>query len=241
MSFLMHDPGGRYRKRAAEGRRRAFTLLLVIGGLCYLAYWFGAESVKSANFAYEQQASQLQGERGGLEQGITSLRSEVQSAQIRYQQLEEKYKQEVPSGAFKTLTDLVKRQLDAGIDPERISMAIESARPPRNCTEPTVKRFVMKTPVYNGPHGQVSFANGTITVTGLGAPAVSQSGTAEAWYDAGKPVTISFMQTGGKQTDKTGLLPIRHSIVLADKEYRFTVAAGERSFITVTSDSCDYP
>src|SRR5690606_4668415 len=107
--------------------------------------------------------------------------------------------------------------------------------------EPQAKRFVVKTPVYSGPHGTVSFGNGAITVTGEGEPAVSAAGEAEAWYDPGKPVKITFIEIGGKQTVKEGLLPIQHSMVLGNKEYRFTVAAGERSFISVTSDSCDYP
>ena len=46
---------------------------------------------------------------------------------------------------------------------------------------------------------------------------------------------------GGKQTVKESLLPIQQSLVVGNKEYRFTVAAGERSFMSVTSDSCDYP
>jgi hypothetical protein len=95
--------------------------------------------------------------------------------------------------------------------------------------------------VYNGPQGAVSFGNGVVTVAGEGAASVNPTGKAEAWYDPGKPVKITFTEIGGKQTVKEGLLPIQHSLVVGNKEYRFTVAAGERSFISVTSDSCDYP
>jgi cell division protein FtsB len=241
MSFIMNDPGGRYRRRAEEGRRRLVLALIVIIALGGVSYWRGAENVRSSESAYQQQAIKLQEERGGLEQTITSLRSEIQSTQVRYQQLEAKYEQDVPTGALKQLTDIVKKQLNSGIDAERLSSAINSARPPKNCSEPAVKRFVIRTPVYSGPHGNVVFGNGMITVTGVGISAVSPTGSPEAWYDSGKPVSISFIQTGGKGTVKTGLLPIHHSMVIANKEYRFTVAAGERSFISVTSDSCDYP
>lgn len=238
---MMQDSGGRYRRRAAEARRRAFLFTLFIGTLCGISYWWGAENVRSSEVAYKQQAMKLQEERSGLEQMITSLRSEVQSTQVRYQQLEAKYLQEVPTGVFKQLTDIVKKRLDSGIKPERLAFVIESARPPKNCTEPATKRFVMQTPVYSGPHGNVAFGNGAITITGQGTSAVSPAGNAEAWYDPGKPVSITFTQIGGKETVKTGLLPIQHSMVIANKEYRFTVAAGERSFISVTSDSCDSP
>lgn len=238
---MMQDSGGRYRRRAAEQRRRMLFFLIILGSISGLSYWWGTESVRSSEVAYKQQAIKLREEKDKLEQGVTSLRSDIQSTQVRYQQLEAKYNQEVPTGVFKQLADELRRQLTAGIRPDRLSSVISSVRPPRNCSEPTSKRFVIKTLVYSGPHGSVSFGNGLIIVTGQGESAVSFTGSAEAWYDPGKPVSISFILTGGKETVKAGLLPIQYSTVIANKEYRFTVAAGERSFISVTSDSCDYP
>jgi hypothetical protein len=239
MGFISQDPGGRYKRRAAESRRRVFSFIVVVGTLCGMSYWLGGENVRSGETAYKQQAQKLQGEKDALEQTITSLRSDVQSTQVRYEQLETKYQQDAPTGTFKQLTDMVKKQLDSGIKPERLLSVIQSVRPPKNCTPPAPKRFVMQTPVYKGPHGNVTFGNGIITISGEGEPAVSPTGSAEAWYDPGKPVSITFDQTGGKQIVKKGLLPIEYSTVIANKEYRFTVAAGERSFISVTSDSCD--
>ncbi len=236
---MSQDPGGRYRRRAAETRRRVVLFFVVLGTLCGFAYWWGGENVRSGETAYKQQAEKLQTERDTLEQTITSLRSDVQSTQVRYEQLSAKYQQDAPTGTLKQLTEMVKKQLDSGIQPERLMSVIQSVRPPKNCIPPVTKRFVMQTPVYKGPHGNVTFGNGIITVSGEGEPAVSQTGSAEAWYDPGKPVSITFVQTGGKELVKKGLLPIEYSTVIANKEYRFTVAAGERSFISVTSDSCD--
>lgn len=241
MSFGMYDSGGRYRRRAKERRNKIYGVLFLLICICGFFYWFGGESVRMSEVAFKQTAMKLEKERTELDGVMTGLRSEVQSTQVRYQQLEEKYKQEVPQGQFKQLTDLVRKQLDSGIKPERLAFVIESARPPKNCSEPSLKRFVVKTPVYNGPHGTVAFGNGVVTVTGEGAAATNASGLPEAWYDSGKPVKIVFIEIGGKQTVKEGLLPIQHSLVVGSKEYRFTVAAGERSFISVTSDSCDYP
>jgi cell division protein FtsB len=241
MSFMTYDTGGRYKRRASEQRRKLTLFVIIIGSLCGFAYWWGGENVRSSEVAFKQQALKLQGERDELEKTITTLRSDVQSTQVRYQQLDEKYQQEVPTGQFKQLTDLVKKQLDGGIKPERLAFVIESARPPKNCTDSATKRFVVNTPVYSGPHGTVSFGNGTITIKGEGESSVGATGSAEAWYDPGKSVSITFTQIGGKETVKTGLLPIQHAMVVGNKEYRFTVASGERSFISVTSDSCDYP
>lgn len=241
MDLMSYDMGRRYRKRSSEKRRRFVLVLLFLSALSGISYWWGGENVRSSEVAYKQQALKLQEERGMLEQTITSLRSDVQSTQVRYQQLETKYQLEVPQGDFKKLADIVKKQLDSGIKPERLAFVIDAARPPKNCTEPAVKRFVVKTPVYSGPHGTVSFGNGVITVTGEGQSAINAAGHQEAWYDPGKPVKIVFIEIGGHQKVKEGLLPIQHSIVVGNKEYRFTIAAGERSFIAVTGDSCDYP
>lgn len=239
--IMIYDAGGRYKRRSSERKQKVFIACIFLLALAGVSYWWGGENVRSSEVAFKQQAIKLQEERAGLEGQITALRSEVQSTNVRYQQLEERYNLEIPQGEFKQLTDLVRKRLDAGIKPERLAFLINAARPPKNCTEPTVKRFVVKTPVYNGPHGTVSFGNGVVTVTGDGAAAVSPSGQAEAWYDPGKPVKIIFSEIGGKETVKEGLLPIQHSLVVGAKEYRFTVSAGERSFISVTSDSCDYP
>lgn len=230
-----------HRRQAAERRRKIITALFLVFLLSGFSYWWGGEVVRSSEVAYKQQAMKLEEERSQLEQTITSLKSEVQSTQIRYQQMEQKYMTEVPQGDFRLIVDKVKKQLDSGIKPARLMFVIESARPPKNCSEPQTKRFVVKTPVYNGPHGSVAFGNGAITLTGEGVSAVSATGSPEAWYDPGKPVKIKFIEIGGKETIKEGLLPVQHAMVLGNKEHRFTVAAGERSFIAVTSDSCDYP
>ena len=241
MNFMMHEYGSRSRRQRSQRSKRVIVSLLFVFGLCALSYWWGGERVRTGEVAYKEQATKLQAEREGLDAQITKLNSDVQSTNVRYDQLMDKYKAEVPQGDFKTLADLVKKQLDAGIKPERLSFVIDSARPPKNCTEPAVKRFVVKTPVYNGPQGAVAFGNGVVTVAGDGAPSVDPAGKQEAWYDPGKPVKITFTEIGGKQTVKEGLLPLQHSLVVGNKEYRFTVAAGERSFLSVTSDTCDYP
>ncbi|MBU6475842.1 MAG: hypothetical protein KGQ70_07730 [Alphaproteobacteria bacterium] len=241
MNFILQDPGGRYQRRAAAARRRFFLLAAAIGLCCFVSYRLGAAGTQSGEAAYKEQAGKLQGEKDTLEQKLTSLRSDVQSAQVRYQQLQAQYKQDVPSGTLKQLTDAVRQQLDDGIKPERLLYVIQSVHPPRGCTDPVTKRFVMRTPVYKGPHGSVSFGQGAVTVTGEGAPSVNQSGREDAWYDPGKPVSITFTGADGKKAERHGLLPIEYSVVVGKKEYRFTVAAGERSFIRVTSDSCDAP
>lgn len=241
MNLGSYEFGSRSRRRIEQRNRRVFLVVAFIGGLCAASYWWGGERERTSQMAYKEQAMRLEKKHAEMEQEMTGLRSQVQSTNVRYQQMEEKYKTEVPQGVYKQLADLVKKQLDAGIKPERLSFVIEAARPPKNCTAPVSKRFVVKTPVYSGPRGAVSFGNGVVTVGGEGESSVNSGGQPEAWYDPGKQVKIVFTEIGGKKTVKEGLLPVQHSLVVGNKEYRFTVAAGERSFISVTSDTCDYP
>ena len=216
-------------------------ILATLVGIAMFFYWLGGENVKSGEAAYKQQSIRMQAEKEDMEKQMTQLRVEAQSTQIRYKQLEDKYNLEVPTGALKDLSDLVRQQLKDGISAERLSFVIRSARPPRNCSEPVTRRFVVKTSAYSGPDSSVSFANGAITITAEGTPAVSLQGQPEAWFDPGKPVTVKFTQLGGQNVIKTQLLPIHHSMVIAGRENRFTIAVGARSFVAVTGDSCDYP
>lgn len=241
MSFPMYDPSGGYRRRAAEKKRRFFLIATFIISLAAGFYWLGGENVKSSEVAYKQQALRLQTEKEAIEKQLTDARVEVQSTQIRYKQLEDKYNLEVPTGPLKELTDILRQQLKDGMAPDRLAFVLRSARPPRNCSEPVQRRFVVRTSASSGPESAVSFANGAITITAQGEPAVSATSQPEAWFDPGKPVTVKFTQLGGQDTVKTQLLPIHHSMVLAGKENRFTVAIGARSFVAVTGDSCDYP
>jgi hypothetical protein len=36
-------------------------------------------------------------------------------------------------------------------------------------------------------------------------------------------------------------MPLQHSMVVQNREYRFTIDAGAKSFARITFDSCDYP
>ncbi len=241
MSLLGYDSNHRYRRRAAERRRKFMTLMFVIFMIFIAGYWLGGEVVRGSELAFKQKAMNLQNTNNSLETKLADLRASVQETQLRHQQLEERYQREVPTGDLLELTNLAAAQLKDNIKKDRLSFVITSARPPRNCTPPSTKRFIVKTPVYRGPDSAVSFAKGAITVTGQGFSAINQAGKEEAWFDQGKPVKIKFIQLGGKDIVKEQLLPIHYSMITNDREYRFTVAKGKRSFVTVTSDNCDYP
>jgi|TARA_B100001971_G_C18164891_1_gene523586 hypothetical protein len=237
----LYDPSSRYRRRAAERKRKTTTFVVFLMLFAMFFYWLGGQVVRSSEVAYKQRAMELKEEKATLEERLTGLDADLQTLKMEYEKLETRYNDEVPTGDLKDLAMLTKQQLDDGIGKDRLEFVIRSARPPRNCTSPETKRFVTRTPFYRGPDSFVAFVGGSMTISGEGDAAVSGDGQPEAWYDPGKPVKITFTRIGGKTVVKEGLLPIHHSIVAGDKEHRFTIAKGKRSFINVTSDSCDYP
>jgi len=53
---------------------------------------------------------------------------------------------------------------------------------------------------------------------------------------------VHFSRLGGETSKATAKLPLHHSVVLGDHEYRFTVTAGNsRGFVNVTADRCTFP
>ncbi len=231
----------RYRRRNNE-RFAAFLFVFIILIVSFgLGFWIGGQAAHHNNRALESRLQEVTVERDTLQSTVTELRAETQTAQARYQQLQQTYKEVLPEGPLRDLVTMLKQQLDEGRDPERLSFLIRSARPPRNCTEPETKRFVVSTPAYEGPDSQISIAEGALIITAHGISAMNASGHAEAWYDPTKAVDVEFTTPEGIKEKKTGMFPMNHSVVVENREYRLTIGEGARSFAKVTFDSCDYP
>lgn len=240
MSLSSYNPHERYRQRSIQ-RLTNFIgivfLMLIAGGI---GFWFGGLSAERGAAALGRENDMLRAQAEQRQEELTQMRAEVQTANARFEQLQATYNEMIPEGPMREITGLIKSQLDEGMDPERLKFAVLSARPPRNCTDPETKRFVVSTPAYTGADSQITLADGAIKITGSGVSARNDKGDPEAWYDPAKAVNLVFT-AGDKEEKKSGTFPIQHTVVLADKQYRFTVEEGARSFAKVTFDSCDYP
>ena len=237
-----YNPSLRYKDRARQ-RMSLFLLLLCIFLFALLfGYWLGRQTVGATLKAQSEQISLLKKETSELQQALTDARTEAQTAIMRHDQLQEDMEQLVPSeGPLRILLQHIKDRLKEGTSPERLAFVIKSARPPRNCTDPDTKRFIVDTPTYQGPDSVISLDNGMVVVSASGESAKSPTGQPEAWYDPGQAITVKFDKFGGESEVKTGVLPLSLSMVVKDREYRFTLSSGARSFIKATYDSCDYP
>lgn len=240
MSLSYYNPHDRYRQRHLQRLMRIcffLALMSVFGGI---GFWLGGMSADRSAAVVREKNQALLGQVEGLQREMTQMRAEVQTANARYEQLQAAYNEAIPEGPMRDLTNLIREQLQEGMDPEIIKFAVLASRPPRNCTDPETKRFVVSTPAYQGPDSEISIAEGAIRITGSGVSARNDKGDPEAWYDPAKSIDLVFI-SGGEEVKKSGTLPIQHTVILEDKQFRFTVEEGSRSFAKVTFDSCDYP
>ncbi len=241
MRLNSYNPQNRYQRRNSERRIAFISVVIMICVAFGTGLYLGKQNAGQQEKAYKKQLDESLLEREVLQNTMTELRAETQTALTRYEQLQETYNEILPEGPLRELTAMLKQQLDEGKSPERLGFLIRSARPPRGCTEPETKRFVVSTPSYDGSDSQISVANGALVIKGAGQSAMSTEGKAEAWYDPAKSIKIDFIANGETVASKDSAMPIRHSIIVDDREYRITIAEGARSFAKVTFDSCDYP
>ena len=240
MSFILRNHHDRYRQRARESFVRNAVVCGIVVVAIMAGYVVGQQRQKLALSQAKIVLRETLDRASQSEMAMTSLRSKNETLNIELQQLKATYQTQIPQGDLLSLTSLLQEQLDKGMNVDRLRQIIKAARPPQNCSAPLSKRFILSTPAYEGPESKITFAEGAITVIGHGEASINSTGNKEAWFDAGKKVKVTFAQPGGIQEIKEGILPIHHTIIRNDKEYRFSVSEGPRSFVVVTSDSCDY-
>lgn len=240
MGFSSYNPSDRYRQRSARRTSSFLTFLFVFFAIFGAGYWFGSLRSQQRIYILQEEKRLLGDENTEGQDAMVELRAEAQTASVRLEQLRASYDELLSDGPMRDLVTLVRKQIDQGVDAKRLESVILSARPPQNCSDPENKRFIVTTPVYNGPSSQASIGGG-ISIFGKGVSAKNSKGKKEAWFDPGQPVEIIFQAKGRRATTKKGVLPIHYSMVVKDKEYRFTMTPGAKSFIKVTFDHCDYP
>ncbi len=240
MSFSSYNPNDRYRQRSARRTSSILTFMFVFFAILGTGYWVGGVRSQQRIYILQEEKRILGEESADGQNVMIELRAEAQTASVRLEQLRASYDELLSDGPMRDLVTLVRKQIDQGVDADRLESVILSARPPQNCSDPENKRFVVTTPVYNGPSSKASIRGG-IYVFGKGVSSKNSKGKREAWFDPSQPVEVTFKAKGQTSTTKKGILPIHNSMVVGNKEYRFTITAGARSFVKVTFDHCDYP
>ena len=234
----------RDRKRSHFWRRLFRWLVVLALGFAagLLAERFGSISAGRSVAEFEAEVAGLFETVAELEIANARLQGTVEADAVRIAELERRYERAVAPTEARELLDAVRDRLAAGVEQSRLAFVIRAARNERECAEaPATRRFVVQTPIYDGPNDSVSFAENTITVTAQGRSATDEAGNPEAWFDPVHPITLSFTGIGGERMDVEGILPLHHAMVRAGTEYRFSVVSGDRAFVEVTAEACAYP
>ncbi len=237
----IYDSERRYRRRMWGGLIRFIIYIGIVLATAMTAYEFGAEDIEGQRRLHQEQLLEFEQARSVSEQEAANLRVAVEKAKLAVAEWERRYDADVPTGRRKELLDLVSERLAAGVDPERLAFLIRAAEEKRDCEEVETKRFLVRTPLYDGANTSVTFANEAVAVTGSGESETTANGLPQAWYDPQKPVTLLFTRIDGQRTEVSGLLPLQQSVIHDGVEHHFLVKPGARGFAQVAAERCAYP
>ena len=237
------------RERRSRRRRRIRLRLLkwgaalaaiVIAGV--YAYETGSRLAEREVTRLEEQVAGLNARIQQLEQDNLQLAEAARNAKGTVEAWQQRYRQDVPNGALKTIYDTIREKVAGGVDAQRLAFILAQASQKNDCAdEVETKRFYVKTPLYNGGNDTVGFANSAIVVTAKGSASVDGSGNQIVRYDPAQPIVVRFARLGGETSEASGVLPLYHAMVVGDKEYRFSVVAGEPGMVNVTAGRCPFP
>lgn len=242
MSLSSFSDTRRRRRRTLYWRLlRTLLAVTVIVAVAGYSYQVGMSASQARSAKLEADLVRFQDSNLELRDRLALSLQRSDQAESALETLRQRYAEDVPQGALAVLMAQVEAQRQAGVEVERLAFMIEAAAREAACDGlPATKRFVPRTVVSTGPVSFVRFDE-RVTVTGSGEAARSAEGLAEAWFDPAAPVRLDFRTLSGEVATVEGVVPLSHRMVVDEREYRFSVVAGERSFIEITAQSCTFP
>jgi hypothetical protein len=242
MSLSSFSDTRRRRRRTLYWRLlRTLLAVMVIVAAGGYSYQVGVSASQARSAKLEADLVRFQDSNLELRDRLALSLQRSDQAESALETLRERYAEDVPQGELAELMAQVAAQREAGIEVERLAFMIDAAAQEAPCDElPATKRFVPRTAVSTGPFSFVRFDD-RITITGWGEAARTAEGLAEAWFDPAAPVRLDFRTLSGEVVTIEGVVPLSHQMVVDEREYRFSVVAGERSFVEITAQACAFP
>lgn len=240
MAFGRFDYELNPRRRMWVGILKWTAGFVAFSSVALFSYQFAIERMKTREVKREKEVQVLGQQIAELQTGLAQSQQTARQAESRIHELEARLAKDVPTGNRARLLQFVDERLAAGVTFDRLALVLAHTRMPTNCANTDTKRLTV-----SGPHmrtsGRVtSFANGNINITAEGETLRERAG--ETSFDPARPVTIKIaFNSGTKEAAVVGILPLKHSLVLNNKELRFTFTAGSRSTIEAAVESCEFP
>jgi len=230
------------RRQALLGTARLVAVALAIAGGALASYQIGRSQSGIERARFESDLSALQELNRLLSERAASAEQRAEAAITRAARLQRSYDADVPQGQTRELLDLLQQRLKDGIPAARLEFLLREARVERKCDPPSeTKRLLVHTSVTPTPAATAGFAKNQITVTVEGAPQRKPDGRTDPIFDPQQPVTLHLLRIGRDVAKAEGRLPLSHSLVLGDREFRFTVKAADKGQAELIAQVCDFP
>jgi cell division protein FtsB len=240
MSFGLKSSRARERRRRRRKMWGWFFVLLIILGLGAYSWYAGQQLARADLKRLENQVAELTSKSEALQAETNQAKTAAAAAQQEAADWQNRYQQDVPTGAGEQIYQNVQALLGEGIEADRIRLILESSRRAQSCSpEQESKRFAVASPLTSDPITPVNFDGNSFILSADGESAILGNGDPAAWFDTAKPVTVHFTEPGGETTDVTGVLPIQHSFARGDTEYRFAISYDDiRGYVRATLVKC---
>lgn len=230
------------RRQALLGTARLVAVALAIAGGALASYQIGRSQSGIERARFESDLSALQELNRLLSERAASAEQRAEAAITRAAKLQRSYDADVPQGQTRELLDLLQQRLKDGMPAARLEFLLREARVERKCDPPSeTKRLLVHTSVTPTPAATAGFAKNQITVSVEGAPQRKPDGRTDPIFDPQQPVTLHLLRIGRDVAKAEGRLPLSHSLVLGDREFRFTVKAADKGQAELIAQVCDFP
>lgn len=243
MSLGLRESKYSVRRQKRRRRWKVVLSLAFIVTVALVSFQFGRSLSDRALRNAHDEIETLRQDLSALKQANVGLKSAAEQARLQIAELKKRYRADVPRGERRKLLALVDEQIAEGAELARLRFLIGAASREEDCQgNPTTKRFIVRTPIYDGPHTVVTFADDALTVTASGESARNANGEVQNWFDPAKPITLRIARLGEEPETVSGTLPLQHALVHDGDEYRMNAVPGEqRGFVNVTVDRCRFP
>jgi len=242
MSLGFREDRRRRRQRARLAVVRWVLVGAAVVALGAYAYQTGERVAEREAVNREQQIVALRAKLEGLESQLQAQQAELAAERAASAEWRQRYEQDVPAGDARELLPVLRARLEAGVEPQRLRWVLSQTGTRRNCeARSEVRRVPVQTPTARGTRAATVLAGGTLGVLLDGNSAKTEKGDPEQWFDPERPVTLRITMRNGKAIESEGVLPLQHSIVDGDREYRLSVVAGPRGSANVSLERCRFP
>lgn len=240
-------PLGRPRRRRRSGRPLLVFILtvVVLGGVVtglWYAHLYLSRDLHTRIATLDGQVTTLRTALEDTEHTRDSLIVDLEDVKARLRFAETRYERDVPAGDARRLLGLVQDGLAQGANPDRLARLIQAGSRPMQCTPEADPRLLGV--AHSGQRqaaGTLGFADDRVTVAVEGSTAVDERGRPEDWFDQNAAVRVRLTQEGGVPTTVEGILPLEHTIVVGDAEYRLSLTSARRGFVEVAVERCAFP